>query len=118
MPRRSSGEEEKYSSRARETRPTGPEDQGVERPIWQEPRPTERESVPDTEPEGIIAPDFKDGADIVQTNLESGVSNRGQDTGMIPLQGPNQNPSPFYQTRMPRTRSTVRWEKATPRAST
>ena len=63
MARRSSGEEEKDSNRARETRPTGPEGEGVERPIWQEPRPTERARVPDTDPAGIIVPEFKEGAD-------------------------------------------------------
>jgi len=78
MARRSSGEEEKDSSRARETRPTSP-DQGVERPIWQEPRPTERVSVPDTDPAGIIVPDFKEGADDAKADRETGVSNPDQD---------------------------------------
>ena len=62
MARRNSGEEEKDRSRAGDTRPTGP-DQGVERPIWQEPRPTERERVPDTDRAGIIVPDYKEGAE-------------------------------------------------------
>ena len=44
MAKRSSGEESKNRSRAGETKPIGPEDEGVERPIWKEPRPTEREA--------------------------------------------------------------------------
>ena len=42
--KRGSGEEQKDRSRAGETKPIAPEDEGVERPIWKEPRPTEREA--------------------------------------------------------------------------
>ena len=64
MARGSSGEEEKDSSRARETRPTGPEGEGVERPIWQDPRPTERESGPDSDHAGLdVGAISREGAD-------------------------------------------------------
>ena len=68
MAGRSSREEEKDSSRARETKPTGPEDEGLERPIWKDPRPTARASVPDTDykegpeegdPAAVVLPEFQ-----------------------------------------------------------
>jgi len=79
MARRSSGKEEEDRSSAGETKPIKPEDQGVERPIWKEPRPEERRSMPDTDPAGIIIPDFKEGADDAQTDRVTDAATSDQD---------------------------------------
>ena len=56
MAKRGRGEEEKDRSRAGETKPIDPADEGVERPIWKEPKPTEREEEKDRSRAGETRP--------------------------------------------------------------
>ena len=47
-------------------------EQHAERPIWQEPKPTERESVPDTDPAAVVGPDYQDGPESIDADTDDG----------------------------------------------